>query len=193
MLLIYSENTTARLQYTCKFIFEEILKMPFSITTDLQSFAKDIGAKINYSYAELPGSYNIRPHLLLFEKGITLQNIEQTRQGAQTVLFKNEKGDHPFDIFSAIFYLLTRYEEYLPHEKDRFGRYAHENSVAYKNGFLNIPLVNVWIRDLAKKLVQQFPEMPVATTDFRFVPTYDIDMAWSYKEKGFLRNAAVFL
>jgi len=37
-----------------------------------------------------------------------------------SAFFKSE-GDYPFDIFSAVFYLLSRYEEYLPYKKDMYG------------------------------------------------------------------------
>ncbi len=50
--------------------------------------------------------------------------------------FFETSGDFPFDIFAASFYLLSRYEEYLPHEKDMYGRYAHTNSLAFREHFL---------------------------------------------------------
>ena len=72
--------------------------------------------------------------------------------------FKSE-GDYPFDIFSAVFYLLSRYEEYLPHKKDMYGRYAHENSLAFKEGFLNLPLINIWLEDFKNVLKKKFPSL----------------------------------
>ncbi len=93
-------------------------------------------------------------------------------------------ADFPFDIFAATFYLLSRYEEYLPHEKDMYGRYAHENSLAFKEGFLKLPLINIWLRDFAgsiRKLnIQSFN---IQFSTFNFLPTYDIDIAYSYKIK----------
>ena len=64
--------------------------------------------------------------------------------------------DIPFDIFAASFYLLTRYEEYLPHEKDKYGRYAHVNSLAFKENFLHLPLINLWIQELIKLIQQKY-------------------------------------
>jgi len=62
--------------------------------------------------------------------------------------FFETSGDFSFDIFAASFYLLSRYEEYLPHQKDQFGRYAHTNSLAFREEFLQLPLVNIWIEEL---------------------------------------------
>ena len=103
----------------------------------------------------------------------------------------------PFDIFAASFYLISRYEEYLPHQKDMYGRYAHENSLAFKEGFLNIPLVNIWVKDLVRSIQDKFPELafhyPIAIGSlFTFIPTYDIDIAYAYKYKGVARNLGGF-
>ena len=206
MLLIYSENTSTRLQYTCRFIFEELLQMSFSLTLHQESFALHEGPKINYSSKKIEGTYRICPSGLLLEEGISPQNIQSSGEGENAVLFRTENADHPFDIFSAVFYLISRYEEYLPHEEDMYGRYAYENSIAFKAGFLNIPLVNVWVQELSKKAhafflqlssghknTDETPTFNLQPSTFNFLPTYDIDMAWSYKEKGFLRSAGGFL
>ena len=107
------------------------------------------------------------------------------------IFFANESPTR-FDFLAAAFYLITRYEEYLPHHLDAYGRYAHTNSVAFKNGFLHRPLVNEWLVDLKQKLRLVFPEITFAQKQFTYTPTYDIDLAWSYAHKGFWRNAAGF-
>ena len=195
MLLVYTEKTSPRLQYICRFIFEELLQTTFSLTLHEESFEAHPGPKINYSDKHFHGAYHILPHSLLFETGINTQEISCTGIGEELIFFQTAVGtaDHSFDIFSAAFYLLSRYEEYLPHEKDLYGRYAHENSMAYQNGFLKIPLVNIWANRFGKKLQTFFPSFIIQDTSFSFQPTYDIDMAWSYRQKGLLRNAAGFI
>ena len=89
--------------------------------------------------------------------------------------------------------MLSRYEEYLPHEKDTYGRYAPENSIAYKESFLHTPLVNIWVNDFAKWLQQKFSELKFEMPQFVFTPTYDIDMAFSYLHKGLVRNTGGLL
>ena len=65
--------------------------------------------------------------------------------GIQNVFFySGESGNLPFDIFSAAFYLLSRYEEYLPHVKDNFGRFTKNDSISFKHDFLNQPVVDIW-------------------------------------------------
>jgi hypothetical protein len=193
MLLIYTSQSTTRLQYICKFIFEEILHTTYSLTLDEQNFDKYDGNKINYSHKEFKNSFQIAPHELLFQQDIKAQQIDCFKENNSVAFFKANYGNYPFDIFAATFYLISRYEEYLPHEKDMYGRYAHENSIAHKENFLNIPLVSIWINDFALMLKSNFPTFHFQLSAFNFLPTYDIDIAWSYKEKGTLRNIGGFL
>jgi hypothetical protein len=71
------------------------------------------------------------------ETGIHEQKINCSEWKGKKIFFATA-GDIPFDIFSAAFYLLSRYEEYLPHELDEYGRYSHTGSIAYKEDFLKI-------------------------------------------------------
>src|SRR5687767_12395373 len=74
-----------------------------------------------------------------------------------------------------------------------YGRYAHENSLAYREGFLNQPLINNWLQLFKKKLKQKFPSLTTHQSSFTFLPTYDIDIAWAFKNKGLLRSAGGFI
>ena len=193
MLLIYTTKSTTRLQYSCRFIFEEILGTSYSLTTDEENFRNYTGEKINYSYVEFTNVYKIKPHVLLFETGVNDQDIKVYGKGENCRFFVTSHDPADFDIFAAIFYLISRYEEYLPHTKDIYGRYAHENSLAYKERFLQFPLVNIWIENFKEKLFSFFPDLFFTPKSFLFLPTYDIDMPWSYKEKGLLRNIGGFI
>ena len=193
MLLIFTTKSTTRLQYSCKFIFEEILGTSYSLTTDEENFRNYTGEKINYSYVEFNGVYQIKPHLLLFETGVKEQDIKVYGRGENCRFFVTSHDPNDFDFFAAVFYLISRYEEYLPHTKDMYDRYAHENSIAYKEDFLHLPLVNIWIEGFKEKLIRLFPTLKFNVKRFCFLPTYDIDIAWSYKEKGLLRNVGGFI
>jgi hypothetical protein len=102
-------------------------------------------------------------------------------------------GDLEFDLPAAAFYLLSRYEEYLPHRKDNYGRFSHEDSLASREGFLKTPLVNEWLDDFKKKLQLKFPQLKIRNPSFSFLPTYDIDIAYSYRDKGWLRTGGGLL
>jgi hypothetical protein len=194
MVLIYSHTGSARLLYICTFIFKEQLGIPFQLTIDSEKFRAHTGPKINYSHLKFSaGEFHIENHNLLFEQHIKPQAVDCFTENNYTAFFKTANSDFSFDIFAASFYLITRYEEYLPHEKDMYGRYHHENSLAYRKGFLNIPLINCWVQELAVVLQEKFPAMNMKQPVFSFQPTYDIDIAYSYKYKGLARNTGGFL
>jgi hypothetical protein len=191
--LIYSHSSTPRLQYIVDFL-SHYYRLPFKLVPDEEGYSKsDIACKINYSYHKIAtGEIWIHPHALLFESAIHPVKIDCFDYNKYKAFFKAE-GDTGFDLFAAIFYLISRYEEYLPHKKDMHGRYGHENAVAFKEGFLQLPLVNIWLEDFRKLLLKKNVQFSMLNVQFSFVPTYDIDMAWSYRHKGFQRNAGAIV
>lgn len=187
-MIVYANKITPRLQYVADFIGRQITGEPFQLTTDTFYFNDYNGPKINYGYEDISDNeLLIVNYPLLFEDTIKKQNTACFVMNDMKAFFKSE-GDYPFDIFAAVFYLLSRYEEYLPHTKDEYGRYAHKNSIAFKEGFLHIPLVNIWIEDFKKKLKERFPSLTIYYPPFTFLPTYDIDEAYAFKHKSFIKT-----
>ena len=190
MVLIFSHTASSRLQYISHFIFKELLGIDHRITNDLEKFKNYDAVKINYSDTKIEQSdFNIKPVPLLFETEIKGQSIECFEINNYKAFFKTDHSDIPFDIFAASFYLLSRYEEYLPHTKDMYGRYAHENSIAFKEHFLQLPLINIWVNDFTVALTNKYSSFKIQHPKFKAILTYDIDIAYSYKSKGFIRNA----
>ncbi len=187
-MIVFTNTITPRLKYIADFIGQEIVGKAFDLTDDPEAFINYAGARINYSDKPIsPNEFWIKPVSLLFESTVIQQQIDCFEINSYKAFFRTE-GDFPFDVFAASFYLLSRYEEYLPHEKDMYGRYAHENSLAYKENFLNLPLVNTWLKDLKEKLNEKSSQFITHYSSFTFLPTYDIDEAYSYKHKLWWRS-----
>ncbi|HWK06431.1 MAG TPA: hypothetical protein VNS58_22510 [Puia sp.] len=187
-MLLYSSHITARLRYIVGFISKELFDEPIVLTTDKEEYARYTRARLNYSEEPFrEDDFFIRSTPLLFETGLAPRKIECFELNYHKAFFETE-GDFPFDIFAASFYLLSRYEEYLPHEKDEYGRYAHSGSLACREGFLDIPLVNIWLQEFKMALSRKYPALAFRYPSFKFIPTYDIDMAYSYLHKGWKRN-----
>ena len=70
-----------------------------------------------------------------------------------------------------------------------YGRYAHENSLAFKENFLDKPLVNYWLHYFKSQLTKKYGFFPAHHSAFSFLPTYDIDEAYCYKYKAWWRSA----
>lgn len=190
MLLIYSVIPGLRLRYICDVLLHDIGGIELSYTQNQEAFINYAGPKINYSSSSLTDEeFRISPVALLFEDGIRPQELPVLQQKEYPLLYPSTDGDFTLDIFAASFYLLSRYEEYLPFTPDEYGRFAHTESIAFKNDFLNLPLINYWLSDFQKALQSRFPSLVFALKKFRFIPTYDIDIAYSYLYKGFARNA----
>lgn len=187
-IIIFSEKVSSRQTYIFDFIFNEILKCPYKISTLKDEFINAIGFKINYSTLELESDLHIVPYELLFETNIHHQEIKIESWKNYPSFFKTSSNEIPFDIFSASFYLISRYEEYLPFKPDLYQRFPHTDSVAFKNNFLQIPLVDLWIQELKKIIVAKNSQLIFGKNEFKFTPTYDIDIAYSYLGKGLKRN-----
>lgn len=188
-MILFTNKHSSRLDYIVGFAGNFFKGEPVIISNDISEYRNYAGPKINYSETGLADNeIRIHPHQLLFETGIKEQKIECFDVNGYRTFFKTD-GSYPFDIFAASFYLLSRYEEYLPYQKDEYGRYAHANSLAYKEGFLSLPLINIWFEGFRKLLQQTFPSLTLNPLPFTFVPTYDIDEAWAYINKKWWRNA----
>lgn len=195
-MVIYSPVITHRLRFVADFIGLELTGQPAAITDNKEDFITNKGPRINYSAARVTvDEVWIAPHTLLFEQGMMQQVTACFDWNGQYAFFKTG-GEIPFDMLAASFYLLSRYEEYLPHKKDIYGRYAHENALAYREGFLNIPLINIWLKELGKLLQGKFAAFTIhhlpagrQGSPFTFIPTYDIDEAYSFKYKKWWRSA----
>jgi hypothetical protein len=191
-MLLYSNTSSPRLQYIIDFFSKELFDAPITITTDAIAFEAAAGPKLNYSAQAFPGPvFTIRPVALLFESNIQPQPIQCFNAYGMKAFFTTE-GDFAFDVLAASFYLLSRYEEYLPHELDEYGRYAHVNSLAFREGFLDQPLINCWLQALKQSLSQSFPDLLLRQKDFKCILSYDIDIAYSYLHKGFTRTVGGF-
>jgi len=191
-MIFFTTHTNPRIAYMAHWLGMRLCGKPLTPVTNLPQLGEN-DLVLNYTNQPLENrlGFWIKPHILLFENTITAQQIDVKLKDGLPYFFETT-GDHHFDILAASFYLMQRYEEYLPHTKDMYGRYAHQNSLAFKHQFLHLPLVDLWMLELSKALALNRVKMsanPIPPA-FSFRPTYDIDIAYAYKGKGFLRNIA---
>ena len=190
MLLVYTPQITNRIAFIMDVIFNDHLRIAYRLTESIDEFQQ---ATIKIAYATQPVSIDnnvfIRQHPLLLENHISQQTIDFGLFEEEPVFFQSSHSQSfiPFDIFALSFYLLSRYEEYLPHRKDEYGRFPATESIACKSGFLQKPLVDILVLKFAKKLKAVFPEINHELPKPTYLATYDIDNAFAYKYKGFIR------
>lgn len=188
MLIIYAPHITSRLQYIVSVLFGK----GASITDSKELFQHHKGASICYTTEKTTADcLHIIPSGLLDETEIRQQSIV-IQQWNKLPVFFSSAGDVPFDLFSASFYLVSRYEEYLPHTRDEYGRYDHQQSVAYRHNFLDQPLVDLWLQQLELLLRKQYNGAELIVRNFVVEPTYDIDVAFKYRYASPFKNIIGF-
>jgi len=196
MLLIYVPRLTNRVGYTINVVMRDILQTDFAITADLETFRRHEGPRISYA-TKAPEECDapfVKAAELLFETSIEEQKIRCFRYKEMPVMFP-VFGDSalPFDPFAAIFYMLSRYEEYLPHIKDEHGRFPATESVAYKHDFLKTAVVDRWALAVRDVIKERYPDAVFRERNYTFVQTIDIDAAYCYHHKGIFRTVMGFI
>jgi hypothetical protein len=188
MIFIYSEYKTNRLTYALKVVFQQVLHVSFK-EVSLEEFRSLGGApKINYSSKNIADSLSISPHPLLFEQDIRMQKLAVEWQNSIPYFFKTSKNSSfQFDLFAAVFYMVSRYEEYHPSFLDEHQRYAAESSLAFQNNFLKLPVVHLWAEALKTAILKTNPNYRFPTQQYKYLNSMDIDSAYAFKGKGFTR------
>ncbi len=191
-MLILVPKITNRLYYIFELMLKDELGIDFKFTTDKGSYLSYEGAKLHYDkypMSEESGLYQQAANIL-FEHDIADQDVKICNYKESKAIYPvfNDKSLFPFDIFAASFYIISRYEEYLPHVSDNYNRFQPQDSILYKMEMMERPVINLWSIDLGNELVARYPEITLKKKTFRFVPTYDVDAAWAYRNKGFFRT-----
>ncbi|MBI9032975.1 MAG: polysaccharide deacetylase family protein [Bacteroidales bacterium] len=196
MLLIYTEKVTSRVKYIFGVFFDDLLGVPYEITNDAENYQSFEGPKMAYSRQKPEeGTLFFQAKELLFERDINSPEIEFVDYKGVKGFFPvyDPESCFPFDMFSAAFFLLSRYEEYLPYRKDEHGRFPAKESLAFQKEFLNIPIVNIWANQFAEILKQNFPELKTKKHKYSFLPTIDVDVAFAYTLRGPVRLVGAFV
>jgi hypothetical protein len=189
MILIYTHKNTNRVSYTLDLIFKQLLGLQIEVTADKEQFLNQEGPKLSYTFRPISDELHLTAVDFLFETGIVEQELKVFDVDGLPAFFKTkEQSIFPFDLFALTFYLVSRYEEYLPHIRDHYDRFDPKESIAVKNRFIKRPLINLWVNRLRDRLLEAFPQVVFNQPTYHFIPTLDVDNAYAYKQKGVVRT-----
>lgn len=175
--------------FTFKHVCTNILGISLKFTSKIEEFIAHDGMKISYGKQQMGSEFFIQQTDLLLEQGITDVDIHVDSWEGVPCFFKlSDHSDLPFDIFAASFYLLSRYEEYQPYVKDESGHYPYQESLAYKEGFLSLPVVDIWAYKWNKILKKQFPKTVFPTQHRPHKNLIAVSQAFLYQNKGVMRT-----
>ena len=182
-MLIYSEHKNSRIEYAIKTFCSLAGIKNVSLTDDETVFTNENGNKLWYSSKTSNHEHQIIPHSLLTETGTKNQELKIENWDESPCFFKTSERKLPFDIFAASFWLLTRYEEYLPFTADNHSRYSGKNSFLFKNNLLLQPLIDQWGKKFVEVLKIETEKKSIVKT-----LTIDVDNAFAFAHKGTVRS-----
>lgn len=185
-MFIYSEHIGPRHEYVARLLTDR-LGLPFSWVSDKAFIDNDPNVLI---YSKTP----VEGKLVVYNSGFldetTLRSdLPQFQRTLFPVLEDGFAMD--FDVFSAAFYVVSRYEEYIIKERDKHNRFKPENSILYQLKLLDRPVVDEWIYQLGSIIKEKLgvdPDPP----DYSFKPTFDIDVAYAYMGRPFWLSMAAY-
>ncbi|PBQ30840.1 hypothetical protein CNR22_03305 [Sphingobacteriaceae bacterium] len=188
-VLIYAEQLTTRLTYACDFIFKHSLRVNFKVTSDSDFFKASKAVRINYSSTEISGVFKVLPNGLLQQKMVSEKRpLPFIKKGLLYFYESEENQDLNYDIFSSVFYFISRYEEWQTFEKDKHKRFEAKASILYSGKFHLKPVVDLWIKEFAECLTKFYPELKFPEKKFKVISTIDVDNLFAYKAKGAIRT-----
>lgn len=192
--IIVPEKCSEELRYVVRVIFDEFWGVPYDLRVAAQAHvsisAEDSewrvtidsdffsGASRNWLGSEslprlplnslLTGDHEFLKDLDFTELPI-LFGSPQLMRSANLIEVK-------FDILGAIFFMLTRYEEYLEHDKDEHDRFQESSSIGHKARFQATPIVNQYLEVLWRVLKSAGFSLERRPRSFKVEPTCDLDL-----------------
>ncbi len=188
MVLFHSPHKSKRLSYVLDYVFTERLGINYELSESVSNIASPYKVCINYSQIPLENAWNFMPDGLLNTSDIG--PIHQKYLPENPI--SSSLNDLDFDVFSAIFFHLSRYEEYLTKKRDEHGRFQYTDSVLFQSDCLKFPLIDHWIAQFKNALIAHyhFLENDFKSETYQSIPTIDIDSVFAYKAKPFFRQIA---
>ncbi len=184
-ITIWAPQESPRLRYVLDWLFQERLGCTYRLTQNPSDLYKaEHGLSYGWLQESVPSIHAAGS--LLWETGLHPQLPDTLEWKGMFVLYPDPQSpcDIQFDLLAGIFYLLSRYEEYLPFSPDRHGRYPATQSLLFTQ--LERPVVDEWVEAL-RLFLEQTWNVKLPRKSFSYQPSYDIDIAWSYRHKGWKR------
>ena len=190
MLLVYTPKITSRILYIFNHIFNRMISFEINVTNSIEDFVAHNGPKFSYSTKPLGNELFFFCCPFLIDHGIQNISINVSSKKKYPIFFSvTKKSAMEFDVFAASFYLISRYEEYLPHLKDHKGRFKFKESLAFKNSFLDKPIVDLWINDLKIIINKKFKNaIKDEFSNKRIIPILEVPEAYLFSNKSLIMS-----
>jgi len=186
-ILVYTDTPGQRAAYIIRTLLCDFLGIDVQFAKDIEEFQEFSGPKLSWCKEKLGNECHVYNCQLINKSNLPDVIFPEMNH------IENHTFSDDFDVFFFCFLMLTRAEEYKKVQTDDHGRFPIESCSAFQKKLLSIPLVDVMCEALKKHLLKRFPNVKTDEPSFRTILTFDIDLAWKYKEKPLLRNIGAML
>lgn len=106
--------------------------------------------------------------------------------------FKNNEAEFikctvsylPIDVFGSAFFMLSRYEEAVYKNRDIHDRFPANHSIAYREGFLQRPIIDEYIEILWGAMKNLWPRLNRKISTPKTIVSCDLDIPFIYSRKA---------
>ena len=184
---IYSPKGSNALDYVLEFVFDTFYGGKYEWIDHPEKWDGN-SVLINYSFEQIDNSIHVLPNNYIFSSNLLeVPDIEVSEWESLPIFFQTG-GIIPFDIFSAIFYLLARVEEYTSLNRDIHDRFGSAHSV-FDVDFIQRPIIDEWLYKFRRVFLED-GSIAFAERKFKWINTYDIDVSYAYRFRSFARVVA---
>lgn len=177
MITVFSRFQSPRLKHVLDFVFAS-KGQPYRLSShQTETIA------FNYSSLHLEAPLSVLPSGLLEATKVD-PHLRLKKEGERLQV---NGVDDPL---SVIFYILTRYEEYQAYTPDQHGRFSARQSQQFKLGVLHLPIVDQLVKQIWREMGLDYTSV---LKQFDCIPSFDIDVAWAYKNRPLWRTLAALV
>jgi len=187
MITILTDSLSPRLTYVADTLFKKWLELDYTIVLNSDEVDSQTCC-IVYGDQTKSGAIRIFQEGLLSETNLRDELPEVSTSEDLPIIFESKDPssfDLSFDVFSAIFFCLSRYEEYITLQRDEHGRFKAEDSIFC--GYHRIPYLDRWILSLERLIQKNLPGRRHARNT-KWLSTMDMDIAFAYKGRSLTRR-----
>jgi len=197
------DNNINERDYIINILFKEFLGLDYKIIYGSKDYIIELENKnqliiIDSFFNKFPNNLeylsfkNIPSNVKFFRNNFIMEEDIPVIFGNNILKVKNKKNILcGIDIFASSFFMLTRWEEYVNKNRDNYNRFPATESLAYKNNFLDRPIINEYVEMLWNMFRYLDIKQNRMVREYELILTHDVDYLYYWKGyKQFLRQIA---
>lgn len=172
------QKRSTRLAFTLDLVFTRMLGLEINVCSTMEDAGP--GPAIRYGESTAHDVLHIPDVGLLWENGFEASPPKvAAHHGLPKVCFAEQ-----FDLLSAVFWMVTEYENYRDPSFDHHHRYTL-SPIHQQLGLERNPIVHLWVSELEEQLMKRWPELrrEQQTPVHHHEITFDLDNPWKYLYK----------